>query len=213
MRAGETARVSDRDFDNPLIPGDFSSTTGGTHGRPRRILIDLDYLADMAPGWAVWFAAHDWLARPLVFVTPTYHVIRLYNEHLGRDRLAARVSSPTFDSSAEGTRVPVLDVVASRSADGRRLFVKAVNTGRDRALQTEVAITGATVGADGTAHTLTADSLEAANSFRTPDAVAVRTASVRSGPKFTLELPPHSVTVLTVPLAGAGTSKQSSSGR
>ncbi len=72
VRGGETARVSDRDFDNPLIPGDFSSTTGGTHGRPRRILIDLDYLADMAPGWAVWFAAHDWLARPLVFVTPTY---------------------------------------------------------------------------------------------------------------------------------------------
>ena len=72
VRGAETARVSDRDFDNPLIPGDFSSTTGGTHGRPRRILIDLDYLADMAPGWAVWFAAHDWLARPLVFVTPTY---------------------------------------------------------------------------------------------------------------------------------------------
>ena len=72
VRGGETAHVSDRDFDNPLIPGDFSSTTGGTHGRPRRILIDLDHLADMASGWAVWFAANDWLARPLVFVTPTY---------------------------------------------------------------------------------------------------------------------------------------------
>ena len=88
-----------------------------------------------------------------------------------------------------------------------------VNTGRDRALQTEVAITGATVGADGTAHTLTAESLAAANSFRTPDAVAVRTASVRSGPKFTLELPPHSVTVVAIPLADGGNSKPSSSGR
>ena len=78
--------------------------------------------------------------------------------------------------------------------------MKAVNTSRDRALKTLVTVTGATVGADGTVQTLTGDSLEAANSFRTPEAVAVRTASVRTGPQFTVDLPPHSVTVLTLPL-------------
>jgi alpha-N-arabinofuranosidase len=173
-------------------------------------LVEMTAVSDLVNGWSGGIIQ---ASRHALFVTPTYHAIRLYNEHLGRDRLAVRVSSPTFDSTAEGTRVPVLDVVASRSADGRRLFVKAVNTGRDRALQTEVAISGATAGADGTAHTLTADSLEAANSFRTPDAVAVQTASVRTGPKFSLELPPHSVTVVTIPLVGGGNSKPSSNGR
>jgi alpha-N-arabinofuranosidase len=173
-------------------------------------LVEMTAVSDLVNGWSGGIIQ---AGRHGVFVTPTYHAIRLYNEHLGRDRLAARVSSPTFDSTAEGTGVPVLDVVASRSADGRRLFVKAVNTGRDRALQTEIAIAGASVGTDGSAHTLTADSLEAANSFRTPDAVAVRTASVRTGPKFTLELPPHSVTVVAIPLGDGGSSKPSASGR
>jgi alpha-N-arabinofuranosidase len=173
-------------------------------------LVEMTAVSDLVNGWSGGIIQ---AGRHGVFVTPTYHAIRLYNEHLGRDRLAARVSSPTFDSTAEGTGVPVLDVVASRSADGRRLFVKAVNTGRDRSLQTEIAIAGATVGTDGSAHTLTADSLEAANSFRTPDAVAVRTASVRTGPKFTLELPPHSVTVVAIPLGDGGSSKPSASGR
>jgi alpha-L-arabinofuranosidase len=61
-------------------------------------------------------------------------------------------------------------------------------------------VTGATIGADGTAQILTGESLEAANSFRTPEAVTVRTSSVRTGQRYTIDLPPHSVTVLTVPL-------------
>jgi hypothetical protein len=41
----------------------------------------------------------------------------------------------------------------------------------------------------------------------------VRTASVRTGPKFTLELPPHSITVVAIPLGDGGSSKPSASGR
>jgi alpha-N-arabinofuranosidase len=165
-------------------------------------IVEMTAVSDLVNGWSggiIQASRHD------VFVTPTYQVIRLYNEHLGRDRVAARVTSPTFDSSLEGTRIPVLDVVASRSADGRRLFVKAVNTSRDRVLRTDVTVTGATVSVESTALTLTGASLKAANSFRTPQAVTVRTASVRSGPRFTIELSPHSVTVLSLPLVGART--------
>jgi alpha-N-arabinofuranosidase len=162
-------------------------------------VVAMTAVSDLVNGWSggiIQASRHD------VFVTPTYLVIRLYNEHLGRDRLAVRTSSPTFDSSIEGSHIPVVDVVSSRSADGRRLFVKAVNTSRDRALKTIVTVTGATVGAEGTMQTVTGDSLEAANSFRTPDAVTVRTTSFSSGPRFTVDLPPHSVSVLTLPLSG-----------
>ena len=55
-------------------------------------------------------------------------------------------------------------------------------------------------GTTGTMQTVNGDSLEAANSFRTPEAVTVRTTSFRTGPTFTIRLPPHSVSVLTLPL-------------
>jgi alpha-N-arabinofuranosidase len=161
-------------------------------------LVEMSAVSDLVNGWSggiIQASRHD------VFVTPTYLAIRLYNEHLGGERLAARVSSPTFDSSLEGTQIPVLDVVASRSTDGRQLFVKAVNTSRDRALTTMVTVAGASVGATGTLQTLAGDSPAAANSFRTPNAVTVRTTPVRSSRTFAVQLPPQSVSVLTLPLA------------
>lgn len=161
-------------------------------------LVEMTAVSDLVNGWSggiIQASRHD------VFVTPTYHAIRLYNEHLGRERLAARVTSPTFDSSGEGQDVPVLDIVVSRSADRRQLFVKAVNTSADRALRTAVTVTGVTVGAEGARHTLTGASLQASNSFATPDAVRVTTTAIRSGPRFTVDLPPHSVSVLVLPVA------------
>jgi alpha-N-arabinofuranosidase len=160
-------------------------------------IVEMTAVSDLVNGWSggiIQASRHD------VFVTPTYLVIRLYNETLGRERLAARVTSPTFDSSLEGTQIPVLDVVATRSEDGRRLFVRAVNTSRDRSLTTTITVSEARVGADATLHTVTGDSFEAANSFRTPEAVTVRQSAVRSGDQFTVDLPPHSVSVLTLPL-------------
>jgi alpha-N-arabinofuranosidase len=167
-------------------------------------LVEMTAVSDLVNGWSggiIQASRHD------VFVTPTYLVIRLYNENLGTERVAARVSSPTFDSSLEGTQIPVLDIVASRDAarrgvDSRRLIVKAVNTS-DRALKTTITVTGGGVGAAGTMHTVTADSLTVANSFRTPNAISQRSSSFRAGPRFVVELPPHSVSVLTLPLTAA----------
>lgn len=72
VRGSRTFVFRDADFDNPLITTHFQSSSGGTRGRPTRIRIDLDHIAQSAPHWALWFAAHDWLARPLVFWTPAH---------------------------------------------------------------------------------------------------------------------------------------------
>ena len=93
--------------------------------------------------------------------------------------------------------MPVLDAIATRSADKERLFVRAVNTSV-RALTVTVTVTGTPVGASGTMQTIMGDSFEAANSFRTPQAVTVRTRPLQSGGTFTVDLPPHSVSVLTL---------------
>lgn len=72
VRGSQTSALRDTDFDNPLITTHFWSSSGGSWGRPTRIRIDLDHVAQSAPHWALWFAAHDWLTSPLIFWTPFY---------------------------------------------------------------------------------------------------------------------------------------------
>jgi hypothetical protein len=72
VRGSQTFAFRAVDFDNPLITPHVPSTTGGTRRAPTRILIDLDHLAQMAPHWALWFAAHGVLTSPLVFVNPYF---------------------------------------------------------------------------------------------------------------------------------------------
>jgi hypothetical protein len=72
VRGSHTFAFRASDFDNPLITTHFQSSSGGTRGRPTRTRIDLDHIAQSAPHWAVWFGAHGWLDRPLVFWRPTH---------------------------------------------------------------------------------------------------------------------------------------------
>jgi hypothetical protein len=72
VRGSSTFHFRDADFDNPLIAAHFESGSGGTRGRPSRVKVDLDHIAQSAPSWALWFAAHGWLDRPLVYWTPTH---------------------------------------------------------------------------------------------------------------------------------------------
>jgi alpha-L-arabinofuranosidase len=167
-------------------------------------VVEMTAVSDLVNGWSggiIQASRHD------VFVTPTYLVIRLYNDTLGRDRLAAHVKSPTFDSSREGTGVPVLDVVSTRSADGGTLFVKAVNTSKELALRTTITVRGATISPSGTLRTVNGAvpgaSVDVANSFQTPDAVREHSEAVRAGREFDVTLPPHSVSVVTLKLSEA----------
>ena len=88
VRGSETFAVRDTDFDNPVLTPHFTATSGGTRGRPTRILIDLDHIAQSAPHWRLWFAAHDLGSRPLLFWTPAHSGVA--NRHL----LAAKCGKP-----------------------------------------------------------------------------------------------------------------------
>ena len=49
VRGNKTFAFRETDFDNPLITAHYHTRTGGSRGRPTRIMIDLDYLAERAP--------------------------------------------------------------------------------------------------------------------------------------------------------------------
>lgn len=159
-------------------------------------LVSMSAVSDLINGWPGGVIQ---AGRNKVFVTPTYLANMTYSQHPGASRLATKVESPWFDSTLEGKHVPYLDVVASRSEDGKHLYIKVVNTDRQRSLVTSVKVTGAKIlGGNARVETVTANSLGAANSFNTPDAVHVTAWETRAAPEFTIELPKHSVSVITL---------------
>lgn len=161
----------------------------------RGSLIAMSAVSDLVNGWPGGIIQ---ASRHGVFVTPIYLVNRLYATRLGAERLAARVDGPMFSSSREGTNVPVVDVAASRSADGRRIFVKAVNTDLERTVRARIEVRSARIAAGARVERVVADSIAAVNGFATPESVRVASRSVRAGQTFSLDLPRHSVSVITL---------------
>lgn len=164
----------------------------------RSDLIAMSAVSDLVNGWPGGIIQ---ASRHGVFVTPIYLVNRLYATHLGTDRLAARVDGPSFSTSREGSDIPVIDVAASRSADGRAIFLKAVNTDLERPARARIRVRGARVSSRAVVERVVADSLAAVNRFATPDAVRVARRSTKAGNTFQLDLPRHSVSVITLTVA------------
>lgn len=79
-RGSDTFSVRDTDFDNKLITSHFRTTSGGSSGKPSRISIDLEHIAQTAPHHHLWFAEHGWLDRPVILWTPGHTGVA--NRHL-----------------------------------------------------------------------------------------------------------------------------------
>jgi alpha-N-arabinofuranosidase len=158
-------------------------------------LVGMTAVSDLVNGWPGGIIQ---ASRHGTFVSPLHHVNRLYQEHLGRDRLRTRVESPTFDSSREGSGVAYVDAVATRSADGREIYVKLVNTDLVDDLDARIDLRGVRIAPTAELEVLTADALETSNGFRTPDAIRPVRQMIPAGERFTLRLPKHSIAVLTL---------------
>jgi alpha-N-arabinofuranosidase len=158
-------------------------------------LVTMSAVSDLVNGWPGGIIQ---ASRHGVFVSPVYLVNELYNNHLGNKRLGVEVESPTFESSNEGKAVNSLDVVVSRSADMKKIFVKAVNTDWARPLRASVRLQGVDVAEHAEMDTLSANSISASNSFSTPDAVRIKRSRIKAGNSFVVEFPKHSVSVVTL---------------
>lgn len=161
----------------------------------RTDLIAMSAVSDMVNGWSGGVIQ---ASRHGVFVTPTYLVNALYGTHLGTQRLAAGVESPTFDTSREGKSIPYLDAVVTRTPDGKQIFIKIVNTDTQRPIRTNIRVNGVSVHPQALLETISADSMTAANSFATPNAVSLQKKTLDAGTSFAVELPKHSVSVITL---------------
>jgi len=158
-------------------------------------LVAMSAVSDMVNGWPGGIVQ---AGRTEVFVSPVYHVNAMYARSLGAHRLQTTVEGPTFNSTREGQSVPVLDAVASRSADGRAIYIKLVNTDASRALETRFEIRGANVTGSGERELLSASRATSSNGFASPNAIVPRSNRFAAGQIFTMLLPRQSVSVVTL---------------
>jgi alpha-L-arabinofuranosidase len=158
-------------------------------------IVEMSAVSDLVNGWPGGIIQ---AGRHSVFVSPIYLVNQLYAEHRGDQLLATRVDSPTFNTSREGANIPYLDATASRTTEGKTLFIKAVNTSRTSELLTTITIDGADPAARGELKTVSAPSLNVANDFSRPEAVSIQKRMLPSGRRFVVTLPKHSVSVLVL---------------
>jgi alpha-N-arabinofuranosidase len=164
-------------------------------------LVAMSAISDMVNGWPGGIIQ---AGRQGEFVTPLYHANRMFAAHLGSERLHATVESPSFGANTarqdSGTRS--IDAVGSRSADGKKIYVKIVNVDPAQSINLRVDLHGAVVAPGAEWELLVAPTPTAQNSFSAPDAVAPRVAPLKAGRAFTVRLPPSSVSVITLDVSG-----------
>jgi len=161
-------------------------------------LVQMTAVSDMVNGWSGGIIQ---ASRHAVFITPTFLVNQLYASHLGRERLSSTLEGPAFDSTLEGTMVPTVDAVATRSSDGKQIFIKAVNTDPRNVITTKISLTGTSISKNAKIETLNSDSLTTSNDFSHPDSVHMSANQIEAGQSFTVTLPKHSVSVITLEVA------------
>jgi alpha-L-arabinofuranosidase len=146
-------------------------------------LVGMTSVSDLINGWPGGIIQ---ASRHGLFVTPIYLVNKLYASHVGADRLSIHTDTPT------------LDAIASRSAGGRTIAIKAINLDLDRPLRVSIRVRGAQIAATAQIERVTTESLSAVNSFATPEAIHLTRESVRASDSFSVDLPKHSVSVIIV---------------
>ena len=158
-------------------------------------IVEMSAVSDLVNGWPGGIIQ---AGRHSVFVTPIYLVNQLYAEHRGDLLLGSSVDGPTFNTTHEGTNIPYLDATASRSGDGKTIFIKAVNTNRTSALTTTIDIQGVVPVGRAEVKTITAPSLDVFNDFSRPNAVSIQTSTLPAGHRFVVTFPKHSVSVIVL---------------
>ncbi len=131
-----------------------------------------------------------------MIVTPTYHVFEMYKVHQDATYLPVELAAP--DYTFDGKSIPSLHASASRDKTGK-IHLSLVNLDPHRAARVSAKLTGAEARTV-TGRILTADKMDAHNTFDNPESVkpVEFTGIQRKGADLTLALPAKSVVVIEI---------------
>jgi alpha-N-arabinofuranosidase len=127
-------------------------------------------------------------------LTPEYFACMLYRLHTGKTVLATSAHSPAVEWDQ---KLPALDAIATRSEDGRTLYVAVVNRAEGNAVRTNIRLNGWKVSPEARVYEINGNDKNAANPFGSSENVNIREKSWSpAGSEPSYSFPPHSVTVL-----------------
>ncbi len=150
-----------------------------------------------------------------IVLRTTYHVFDLYANHTGPQVLDAHVQTPHFpvleeptmraqDSHAQKVQVPYVDAVATLDPKSATLSVALTNLHPAESMTCVIEL-GTEATGRATLRRLDADSPDAYNDIAHPDRVHIETEEIAIGGRvLTLNLPPHSLSVLSLPGTSLG---------
>ncbi|PHN03223.1 alpha-N-arabinofuranosidase [Flavilitoribacter nigricans DSM 23189 = NBRC 102662] len=131
-----------------------------------------------------------------MILTPTYHVMKMYNVH--QDAQLLPLTLQNVDYELNGQKLPAISASASKDADGN-VHVSLVNIDAKNARTVSLTVRGTEKGSvSGTI--LQSANLSDHNTFDNPDKIAPKTfrGFQKNGDQLTVTLPPFSVVVLAV---------------
>ncbi|HWG57419.1 MAG TPA: alpha-L-arabinofuranosidase C-terminal domain-containing protein [Candidatus Acidoferrales bacterium] len=127
----------------------------------------------------------------------TYFPLKLYAQYSGNVALDPLIKSDTFPNLPD---TPYLDVSVTTDDTHSKLVIAAVNRHPTADIEAEIVINGFKPQGTGTWYEVNGPSLDATNTFASPNNVGVKQHSFSgAGPSFRETFPAHSVNVLTMP--------------
>jgi alpha-N-arabinofuranosidase len=129
-------------------------------------------------------------------LTPSYHVFEMYKVHQDATRVPVELEAPEYKLGEQS--MPSLSVSASRD-EGGRVHVSIVNVHAKRAVELSCEVQGIEA-TSVRGSILTADELDAHNTFDSPDRVKPQAFEVATMEQSRLRarIPPRSVLILAV---------------
>ncbi|MCX6956002.1 MAG: alpha-N-arabinofuranosidase [Verrucomicrobia bacterium] len=129
-----------------------------------------------------------------MLVTPTYHVMEMFNVHQGATSLPVALTSP--DYAVGESKIPAVSASASRDAAGK-IHLSFANCDPNQPVTVACRLTGVTA-KSATGRVLTAPAMNTHNTFSAPDAVkpAAFTGATVADDTLTFVLPSKSVVIL-----------------
>lgn len=121
-----------------------------------------------------------------------YFAFQMFTAHTGSTVVRSSSTSPTYSSRSVGSvdavpATPYLDVLATRSSDGKTLFLMAVNKDLDRPIRTHITINGVHPQSNGTVWTLNGTGIDANTGtelFKAPGVKWPEQAAMQPNPRF-----------------------------
>jgi alpha-N-arabinofuranosidase len=121
-----------------------------------------------------------------------YYAFQMFTQHAGTTVVRSSSTSPTYSSRAVGSvdavpATPYLDVMATRSADGKTLYLMAVNKDFDRPIRAHIALHDFHPQSSGTAWTLNGTGIDANTGtqlFKAPGVQWPTQAEMKINPRF-----------------------------